>query len=855
MPLSLRKTAIAAVPFLATAPAPAQAMMTFPDCVNGPLANNTVCNPRAAPAARAAALVKAMTLNEKLVNLVNTSPGAPRIGLPPYEWWSEALHGVAASPGVSFNRSGAVAIGNGSKSPSPFSYATSFPGPITMSAAFDDELIERVATIVSTEARAFSNAGHAGLDFWTPNINPFKDPRWGRGAETPGEDPFRNKGYVRALLRGLEGPYDRGTANSTRHRAHNGTTHHGANGTHHHHGTHGGGHTHDDPSIRKVIATCKHFAAYDLERWNGTVRYGFDAIVSLQDLSEYYLPPFQECARDSRVGSIMCSYNAVNGTPACASSYLMNDILRKHWGWTEDHQYVTSDCNAILDFDHEHKFSVDGAHAAAAAYGAGTDTVCEVPSYEGTDVRGAYNQSLLSEAVLDRALTRLYEGLVRAGYFDPASASPYRALGWSNVATPEARALARRSAADGFVLKKNDVAGPHALPWANLTGRRVALIGHWADATRQMLGGYSGIPPFYHNPVAAARARNWSYVAYGGLDGAPVNPAPGATDTWTEPALAAARQADAVLYFGGNDLSIEAEDKDRINITWPQAQLDLLTALAALGKPTAVVQLGGGQNDDTQLLRNPNISAVLWAGYPGQDGGNAALDIITGVHAPAGRLPVTQYPGSYIDAVPMTNMALRPGPGNPGRTYRWYDHAVLPFGHGLHYTNFTAGFASAAPDRAIAKTQLVSNGTYALADLVSAESGCTATHRDLCHFAYVNFTVANTGSAAAGAATSDFVALAFLAGSYGPAPYPRKTLVAYRRLRNIAPGQTASGVLSLTLGSLARTDAAGNLVVYPGTYSLLLDEPTQSTTQFTLTGEGVVLDEFPQPGSNITSKA
>lgn len=181
-----------------TSPA-AAALLTFPDCVNGPLANNTVCNTKASPSTRAAALVKAMTIEEKLVNLVNTSPGAPRLGLPPYEWWSEALHGVAGSPGVTFNRTD----GDNAE----FAYATSFASPITLSAAFDDDLVERVATVVSTEARAFSNAGRAGLDFWTPNINPYKDPRWGRGAETPGEDPFRIKGYVRSLLRGLEGPY------------------------------------------------------------------------------------------------------------------------------------------------------------------------------------------------------------------------------------------------------------------------------------------------------------------------------------------------------------------------------------------------------------------------------------------------------------------------------------------------------------------------------------------------------------------------------------------------------------------------------------------------------------------------
>ncbi|CAK7229970.1 hypothetical protein SBRCBS47491_007428 [Sporothrix bragantina] len=808
----------------------ATALLSFPDCVNGPLANNTVCNPRVAPTARAAALVKAMTLDEKLVNLVNTSPGAPRLGLPPYEWWSEALHGVAASPGVTFNSSSA----NDDGARPEFAYATSFAGPITLSAAFDDNLVESVATIVSTEARAFSNAGRAGLDFWTPNINPYKDPRWGRGAETPGEDPFRIQGYVRSLLRGLEGPYvGLGDYNVSAPLKGPGNDGHGGNSTRR-------------SAIRKVIATCKHFAAYDLERWNGTVRYGFDAIVSLQDLSEYYLPAFQQCARDSHVGSIMCSYNAVNGTPACANTYLMTDILREHWGWTQDHQYVTSDCNAVLDFDHEHApFSKDGAHAAAAAYGAGTDTVCEVPSYEGTDVRGAYNQSLIDEKVLDRALSRLYEGLVRAGYFDPAEMSPYRSLGWSDVDTPAARKLALQSAADGIVLKKNDGLLPLTVK-PNIT---IALIGHWADATRMMLGGYSGTPPFYHNPVAAAAARNWSTVVFGRAAGAPVSNLPhGTPDRWTLPALAAARQADVILYFGGTDLSIAAEDKDRMQITLPDVQLNLVNALSALGKPLVVVQLGD-QTDDTPLLSNANVSAVVWAGYPGQDGGNAVLDVLTGVHAPAGRLPVTQYPGNYTDAVPMTDMSLRSSASNPGRTYRWYDNAVLPFGHGLHYTNFSATFSSLGESTTYSRhnsSTLQPNSTFAIADIVARcqTQGRRAVvqHKDLCHFVDAAVTVTNVGNV-----TSDFVTLAFLSGEYGPAPFPRKTLVGYRRLRGVAPGKTQKTSIFLTLGNLARTDAQGNLVLYPGTYTLLLDEPTQHTLTFVLTGGPVVLDEFPQP--------
>lgn len=205
-----------------------------------------------------------MTLDEKIANTGDASPGVARIGLPSYEWWNEALHGVASSPGVSFNYPG-----------HNYSYATSFPQPITMGAAFDDELIHSVATVVSTEARAFSNGNMSGLNFWTPNINPYKDPRWGRGQETPGEDAFHLSSYVYQLITGLEGGVGK------------------------------------EPYPR-IVATCKHYAGYDLENWHGNGRYGFDAIIDSQDLREYYMPPFQSCARDAKVQSIMCSYNAVS---------------------------------------------------------------------------------------------------------------------------------------------------------------------------------------------------------------------------------------------------------------------------------------------------------------------------------------------------------------------------------------------------------------------------------------------------------------------------------------------------------------------------------------------------------------
>ncbi|GAP88206.1 putative glycoside hydrolase family 3 protein [Rosellinia necatrix] len=766
------------VAFPALLEAMVEATLVFPDCVNGPelLTSNLVCDTTAAPAERAAALIEAWNITEKLANMVNNSPGTARLGLAPYEWWSEALHGVAGSPGVAFSAAG------------EYSGATSFASPILMSAAFDDELIHAVADIVSTEARAFSNAGRAGLDYWTPNINPYKDPRWGRGSETPGEDPFRIKEYVKALIDGLQG-----VENTT-----------------------------------KVIATCKHYAAYDLERWHGLTRYQFDAIVTMQDLVEYYLPPFQQCARDSKVKSIMCSYNSVNGTPACGSTYLMETVLRDFWEWNDENQYVTSDCNAVLNFHEDHNYTKTAAQSAAIALNAGTDTICEV--WPNTDVPGAWDQSLLEEPVVDRALRRLYEGLVRAGYFDGPEATPYRSLAWKDVNTTAAQELALRSAVDGIVLKKND--GLLPLRDAGAPSESLALIGFWAGPAaagdRAMLGGYAGVPSYYHTPADAARKLGFKVATATG----PRNESASANDTWTAAALEAAAKSDIVVYFGGNDLSIESEDLDRDAISWPGAQLSLIDKLCALGKPCVVVGLGD-QNDDEPLLANANVSAILWAGFPGQDGGTAVFDILTGASAPAGRLPTTVYPADYVNQVPLTDMNLRPGDSNPGRTYKWYNESVLPFGFGLHYTTFNATF----------QTGGVANKQYAIDDIVN---DCELKYLDLCTFDPIVISVKNTGNV-----TSDFVALAFLSGEYGPAPHPIKELAAYTRLRGIGAGETSEANLTMKLGELARVDSNGNTILYPGEYRVLLDVPTQDQITFELTGEPKVLIEFPQPPADL----
>ncbi|KAJ7879522.1 glycoside hydrolase family 3 protein [Mycena olivaceomarginata] len=662
----------------------------FPDCVNGPLASNPVCDTTKDPVTRAKALIGRFNTTELIANTVNGSPGVARLGLPPYEWWNEALHGLVNKHGISF-----AASGN-------FSFATSFPQPILLGAAFNDPLVKSVASTISTEARAFNNVGRAGLDFWTPNINPFRDPRWGRGQETPGEDPFHVSQYVLNLIDGLQGGID------------------------------------PEPYF-KVMADCKHLAGYDLEASGGVSRHAFNAIITTQELSEYYLPSFQSCVRDAKVASVMCSYNSLNGPPACADSYLLQTILRDYWGFGDD-RWVVSDCDAVSDIFATHNFTSSIEAAAAAALKAGTDPVMK---------------NLITDSDISSALVHQYAGLVRAGYFDPADVQPYRQLGWSDVSTSAAQTLAYTVAAEGMVLLKNS---GNTLPLK--PGLKIALIGPSGNATVAMQGNYFGTPPFLISPLAGAVAAGYSVTF---VQGTTIS---GTDTSGFAGAMAAAEAADVIVYAGGIDNTVEAESLDRTSIVWPGVQLNLVQSLATVGKPLVVVQFGGGQVDNTVF------KVKLW-GYPGQSGGTALFDIISG-----------KYPATYTSHVAMTDMNLRPNTttGNPGRTYKWYSgQTVYPFGAGLHYTTLSLAF------------QTTPAATYSIATLVA--NAQSAPFLDLGVFDVFNLNVHNTGTVA-----SDFVSLLFVTSTAGPAPHPLKELISYSRVHAVAAGATATTQLKVTLG-------------------------------------------------------
>ncbi|KAL7783416.1 glycoside hydrolase family 3 protein [Trichoderma ceciliae] len=735
----------------------------LPDCTTDPLCSNPICNTSLSVKQRVDGLISGMTLAEKASNLLNSAPGVARLGLPGYEWWSEALHGVAGSPAVHFSTP------NGSD----FSYATSFPMPILMGAAFDDDLIYQVATTVGIEARAFANNALAGYDFWTPNINPFRDPRWGRGLEVPGEDPFHLQQYVYSLVTGLQGGLD--------------------------------------PEVKTIVATCKHFAAYDVEENREEV----DIDPSPQDFSEYYLPPMRTCASDAKAGAFMCSYNSEFGMPSCADRYLLQNVLREQWGWSAPENWITSDCGAVDYVIDRHHYVDSDAAAAAVSINAGTDLECGGSMF--THLPDAVAQNITTEATVDQSLSRLYSSLVKVGYFNPPS--HLASLGWSDVSTAESQHLAYLAAAEGMVLLKNQGVLPLG---KSVNSKKIAVIGPWSNATVQMQGNYYGNAPYLISPLMAFQAA-WPGVVYEKGTEIQSNSTDGFSD-----ALDAAHNADYIFFCGGIDTSIESEGMDRPSVDWPQNQLQLISQLAELKKPLIVVQFGGGQLDDSSLLENSGVDAIVWAGYPGQAGGNALKDILTGDYAIAGRLPVTQYPSEYVNKVNKYDPSLRPvkSTGNPGRTYMWYPDAVLPFGYGLSYTKFSFSVRSSTM-RSMSIKSLMNSGKGPV-------TGRTT-------FATVKVNVENIGHI-----KSDYVGLLFLSTkNAGPKPHPIKKLASYARLKSLAAGSKGVLTLPLSLESVARSDENGQLYIYPGDYELALDIDSVISVKFTLTGQKMLLQSMP----------
>ncbi|HEY6215010.1 MAG TPA: glycoside hydrolase family 3 C-terminal domain-containing protein [Pyrinomonadaceae bacterium] len=564
-----------------------------------------------------------MTLEEKVLEMQNAALAIERLGIPAYDWWNEALHGVA--------RAG---------------YATVFPQAIGLAATWDTKLMHQVADVISTEARAkhhefIRNNQHAryeGLTFWSPNINIFRDPRWGRGQETYGEDPYLTARLGVEFVKGLQG---------------------------------------NDPRYFKVIATPKHYAVHSGPE---PERHGFDAKAYERDLRETYLPAFRATIVEGKAGSVMCAYNRTNEEPCCANKRLMTDILRGEWGFNG---YVVSDCGAISDIWKGHKFAKTEAEASALAVRAGTDLTC---GGEYASLIQAVKQGLITEAEIDTALKRLMTARFRLGMFDPPEMVPYARIPFSQNDTPEHRQLALQSARESIVLLKNANA---TLPLRKDL-KSIAVIGPNADAPEVLWGNYNGRPSRLITPLAGIKnavSADTKIVYAAGSTLAGDSPQ---ADKMIEDAVKAARESDASVLVLGLSSKLEGEEMkvdvpgfhggDRTDLSLPQSQEALLKAVVATGKPVVVVLLSGSAI--AVNWANDHAPAIVQAWYPGGEGGTAIADVLFGDYNPAGRLPVTFYK-SVDQLPPFTDYSMQ------GRTYRYFKGEPLyPFGYGLSYTRF-----------------------------------------------------------------------------------------------------------------------------------------------------------------------
>ena len=845
-------------------------------------------NPSLPVARRVDDLIGRMTLEEKASQMRHAAPAIPRLDIPAYDWWSEGLHGIA--------RSG---------------YATVFPQAIGMAATWDPTLMHRVSSVIGEEARAKNTEAlrhdihsiYFGLTIWSPNINIFRDPRWGRGQETYGEDPYLTSRLGVAFVKGLQG---------------------------------------DDPKYYQTIATPKHFAVHSGPE---SERHQFNVTPSAFDLEDTYLPAFRATILEGKADSIMCAYNAIDGFPACASPLLLEQKLRGAWKFQG---FVTSDCGAVSDFYSEsgHHFSPDAVHASAKAVLAGTDTSC---GDEYDALPQAVKEGLLPESALDTALKRLFTARMRLGLFDPPSSVAFAGIPFDQVDSDAHRGLALEVAEKSMVLLKNDHA---ALPLHGV--KTLAVIGPNAASLIALEGNYNGTPshpvlpvdgivhefpnakvvyaqgsPYveglslpvprtalqvkgeyfanttFAGPPVVTREEHgidFDWNAAAPVPGVPANafsvrwtgtlmaPAPGDytfnvdipdcypcqdretyavsfdgktvskldsgepkeyrdhtspaftlhfADTklhtfqleythqspifgagisleWKPPAaplraeaVAAAKQADAVIAFVGLTSHLEGEEMpihvpgfaggDRTDIDLPAAQKKLLESLGATGKPLIVVLLNG-----SALAVNwaqQHAAAILEAWYPGEEGGTAIAETLSGKNDPGGRLPVTFY-ASTDQLPPFEDYSMQ------NRTYRYFKGKPLyGFGYGLSYTHFSYADLKLARSRVKAGEPLE-----------------------------VQVTVRNDGGVA-----GDEVAELYLAR---PEAQGNPVLRGMARV-HLAAGESRSVSFSLTPRELSSVDQQGRRSVQPGEYSVMIGgaqpSPAEHTTgTFAVTGTEVM---------------
>ncbi len=573
---------------------------------------------------RAAELVNKMTLEERAGQLRYNAPAIPRLNIPAYNWWNEGLHGVA--------RAGT---------------ATVFPQAIGMAAAFDEELMKDVADCIATEGRAIFNEHSArgdrdiykGLTFWSPNVNIFRDPRWGRGHETYGEDPYLTSRLGVAFVKGLQG----------------------------------------DGEVMKAAACAKHFCVHSGPEG---LRHEFDARPTPKDMEETYLPAFEALVKEAGVEAVMGAYNRVNGEPCCGSKTLIQDILREKWGFQG---HFVSDCWAIQDFHEFHMVTSSAKESAALALNAGCDLNCGVTYLH---VLNALENGLVTEEAITEAAVRLFTTRFLLGLFD---GSAYDKISYHVVECKEHRELADRAAKESIVLLKND----GILPLDIRKLKTIGVIGPNADSRASLVGNYHGTSSEYITVLEGIQryVGNKAKVLYSAgshlyKDKTESLAWPG--DRLTE-AKIVAEHSDVVILCVGLDETLEgeqgdtgnsSESGDKKNLYLPDSQRKLAMAVAQTGKPAIFLLMAGSAINLS--FASDRFNAVMQTWYPGARGGSSVADILFGEASPSGKLPVTFYSGELGGFPEFTDYSMK------GRTYRYIEQEPqFSFGFGLTYGEVT----------------------------------------------------------------------------------------------------------------------------------------------------------------------
>ena len=622
---------------------------------------------------KARALVGQMTLEEKVSQLRYDAPAIPRLGIPAYNWWNEALHGVA--------RAGT---------------ATSFPQAIGMAAMFDDGLLERLGDVAATEGRAKYNALspegdrdiYKGLTFWSPNINIFRDPRWGRGHETYGEDPYLTARLGKAYVRGLQGQGE----------------------------------------TMKAAACAKHLAVHSGPE---ALRHRFNAEATPKDMEETYLRAFEACIRDAKVEAVMGAYNRTNGEPCCGSKYLLVDTVRGRWGF-EGH--IVSDCWAIRDFHEGHMVTQTPAQSAALALEMGCDVNCGNTYLH---MMQAYEQGLVTEDQLTLAAERLFTTRFLLGIL--GEGSEFDSIAYEVVECPEHLALAQEAARKSCVLLKND----GLLPLDPEKVGTVGVIGPNANSRIALIGNYHGTASRYTTVLEGIQDAMQGHGRVLYSEGCHLFKDKAEPLAWDDDrlaeAVAVAKRSNVVVLVLGLDETLEGEEGDtgnaaasgdKLDLLLPASQRKLMSTVLTLGKPTVVLLMAGSAIDLSEAQDKANAVLLTW--YPGAGGGKAVADLLFGKASPSGKLPLTFYRNEALAEMPdFTDYSME------NRTYRYYTGTPLyPFGYGLTYGDGVITELAANREMAFVTVENRGSATEEVLQLYirDEESADAPTHPILCGF-------------------------------------------------------------------------------------------------------------------------